>query len=72
MVCKSARWIWKRTEGSRDADDYALALKLLGNVDLVAGRGLDEVDVRDGIADLNAGACRRLEATGGAKSARSQ
>ena len=49
--------IWKRTEGSRDTDDNALALKLLGDVDLVAGRGLDEVNVWDGIANLNTSAC---------------
>jgi len=49
--------IWKRTEGSWDTDDNTLALKLLGDVDLVARRGLDEVDAGDGVANLNTGAC---------------
>lgn len=64
--------IGKHTEGSWDADDNTLALKLLGDVDLVARRGLDEVDVGDGIADLNTGASRRLEAAGSAKCARGE
>ena len=49
---------WKRTEGSWDTDDNTLALKLLGDVDLVAGRGLDEINAWDGVANLNTGACR--------------
>jgi hypothetical protein len=61
--------VWKLTERSRDANNNALALKLLGDVDLVAGRGLDEVDVGDGIANLHAGTRRRLEAAGCAKGA---
>ena len=56
--------IWKRTEGSWDTDDNTLALKLLGDVDLVAGGGLDEVNVWNGIANLDTGAGGRLEATG--------
>ena len=56
--------IWKRTEGSWDTDDNTLALKLLGDIDLVAGRGLDEVNVWNGIANLDTGAGGRLEATG--------
>jgi hypothetical protein len=63
--------IWKRTEGSWDTNDDSLALKLLGDVDLVARRGLDEVNVWDGIANLNTGACRRLEAAGCAEGTRS-
>lgn len=50
--------IWERTEGSWDTDDNTLALKLLGDVDLVAGRGLDEINAWDGVANLNTGACR--------------
>ena len=50
--------IWKRTEGSWDTNDNTLALKLLGDVDLVAGRGLDEINAWDGVANLNTGACR--------------
>jgi len=64
--------IWKRTKGSRDADDNTLVLEFLGDVDLVAGRGLDEVDVGDGVADLHTRARRRLEAAGCAKGARSK
>ena len=62
--------IWKRTEGSRDTDDNALALKLLGDVDLVARRGLDKLNVGDGIANLDIGTGRRLEGTGSAKGTR--
>jgi hypothetical protein len=40
--------IWKRTEGSRDTDDNALALELLGDVDLVARRGLEELNLWNG------------------------
>lgn len=58
--------IGKHTEGGWDTDDYALALKLLGNVDFVAGRGLDELDGWDGVADLDIEAGRRLEGAGGA------
>jgi hypothetical protein len=64
--------IWKRTEGSRDTDDNALALELLGDVDLVARRGLDELNLWNGIANLNAGACGRLEAAGCAEGTRSE
>jgi hypothetical protein len=62
--------MWRHTEGGRDTDDDALALKLLGDVDLVARRGLDELDVGDGIANLDIGTGRRLEGTGSAKGAR--
>ena len=62
----------QHTEGSRDTDDDTLALELLGDVDLVARRGLDEVNVWDGIANLNTGACRRLEAAGCAEGTRSE
>jgi hypothetical protein len=60
----------QHTEGSRDTDDDALALELLGDVDLVARRGLDELDVGNGIANLDIGTGRRLEGTGSAKGAR--
>ena len=62
--------MWRHTEGGRDTDDDALALKLLGDVDLVARRGLDELNVGDGIANLDIGTGRRLEGTGSAKGAR--
>ena len=64
--------IWKRTEGSRDTDDNALALKLLGDVDLVARRGLNEINAGDRVADLHRDTCGRLEAAGGAERARSE
>lgn len=64
--------MWKRTEGSWDTNDNTLALKLLGDVDLVARRGLDEVDAGDGVANLNTGACGRLEAAGCAEGTRSE
>jgi hypothetical protein len=70
IVGSGVPWlIWKLTERRRDADNNALALKLLGNVDLVAGRGLDKVDGWDGIANLHAGTRRRLEAAGCTKGA---
>jgi hypothetical protein len=62
--------MWQHTEGGRHTDDDALALKLLGDVDLVAGRGLDELNVGDGIANLDIGTGRRLEGTGSAKGTR--
>ena len=62
--------IGKHTEGGWDTDDYALALKLLGDVDLVARRGLDKLNVGDGIANLDIGTGRRLEGTGSAKGTR--
>ena len=64
--------IWKRTEGSWDTDDNTLALKLLGDVDLVARRGLDEINAGDRVADLHRDTCGRLEAAGGAERARSE
>lgn len=43
-----------RTEGSGSADDHSLALDLLGEIDLVAGRVLDEdVQVGNGVALLD-------------------
>ncbi len=43
-----------RTEGCRSADDHSLALDLLGEIDLVAGRVLDEdVQVGNGVALLD-------------------
>jgi hypothetical protein len=62
--------MWQHTEGGRDTDDDALALELLCDVDLVARRGLDELDVGNGIANLDIGTGRRLEGTSGAKGAR--
>lgn len=64
--------IWKRTEGSRDTNDNALALKLLGDVDLVARRGLDEINAGDRVADLHGDTCGRLETAGCADGARSE
>jgi hypothetical protein len=60
--------MWQHTEGGRHTDDDAL--KLLGDVDLVAWRGLDELNVGDGIANLDVGTGRRLEGTGSAKGTR--
>ena len=62
-VYRGCERIWKRTEGSRDADDNAFTLEFLGDVDLVAGRGLDELNAGDGIAHLDIEASRGLEAT---------
>lgn len=43
-----------RTEGCGSADDHSLALDLLGEIDLVAGRVLDEdVQVGNGVALLD-------------------
>ena len=64
--------IWKRTEGSRNTDNNALALKLLGDVDLVARRGLKEINAGDRVADLHGDTCGRLEAAGGAEGTRSE
>lgn len=45
-----------RTESSRDTDDDTLALDLLGQVDLVAGRVLhQDIQVGDGVALLDEG-----------------
>ena len=42
------------TEGCRHADNETFAgSELLGQVDLVTGRSLDEVDIRDGSTDFN-------------------
>lgn len=60
----------QHTEGCRHADNDALALELLGNVDFVAGRGLDELNVGDGIANLDICTGRRLEGASSAKGAR--
>jgi hypothetical protein len=62
--------MWQHTEGGRHTDDDALALELLGDVDLVARRGLDKLNVGDGIANLDIGTGRRLEGTGSAKGTR--
>lgn len=50
-----------RTESRRGANDDTLALDLLGEVDFVAGRVLDEVKVGDGVALLHEGGRRRVE-----------
>lgn len=63
-------WYQQHTEGGRHTDDDALALKLLGDVDLVARRGLDKLNVGDGIANLDISTGRRLEGTGSAKGTR--
>lgn len=54
------------TEGCRHTDDQRLArAELLGHVDLVAGRALDEdIEVRDCVTDLDEGAGGGVEATG--------
>ena len=59
--------MWQHTEGGRHTDDDALALELLGDVDLVARRGLDKLNVGDGIANLDIGTGRRLEGTAAPK-----
>lgn len=41
------------TESSRDTNDETLALEELGDGDLVAGRVLHQLNVRNRIADLN-------------------
>lgn len=41
------------TEGSRDTNDETLALEDLGDGDLVAGRVLHQLNVRDRVADLD-------------------
>jgi len=43
----------RRTESSRDTNDKTLALEDLGDGDLVAGRVLHQLNVRNRVADLN-------------------
>jgi hypothetical protein len=64
-----------RTEGCRHTDDQRLAdAQLVGHVDLVAGRALDEdIEVGDCVTDLDEGAgggveAARCEAAGGIES----
>ena len=48
FVCSDSR-----TESCGDTDDYTLALQLIGEVDLVAGGVLDEVQAGNGVALLD-------------------
>lgn len=61
----------ERTESSWNTDNDTLASQLFGDVDLVAGRVFDEVDVGDGITDFDKGRASRVEEGGlGAEGAR--
>jgi hypothetical protein len=61
----------RRTESSWNTDNDTLASQFFGDVDLVAGRVFDEIDVGDGIADFDKGWASRVEEGGlGAESAR--
>ncbi|OAQ71689.1 hypothetical protein VFPBJ_10468 [Purpureocillium lilacinum] len=52
-------------KGARHADNVPVGrLELVGQVDLVAGRVLEELDGGDLVADLDPGAGRRVEAPG--------
>lgn len=56
----------RHTEGCRHTDDQRLAhAELLGHVDIVAGRALDEdIEVGDCVTGLDEGAGGGVEATG--------
>ena len=61
----------RRTESSWNTDNDTLASQFFGDVDLVAGRVFDEIDVGDGIADFDKGWASRVEEGGlGAEGAR--
>lgn len=61
----------KHTKSSWNTDNNTLASQFFGDVDLVAGRVFDEVDVGDGIADFDKGWASRVEEGGlGAEGAR--
>lgn len=49
------------TEGSRNTNDETLALEELGDGDLVAGRVLHQLNVRDRVADLDHDGSRSVE-----------
>jgi len=53
----------RRGEGGRHADYQSFAFQVLGNGDFVAGRVLHELDVGNGIADLDAGTRSCVERT---------
>lgn len=43
----------RHTEGSRDTNDESLALERCGQIDLVAGGGLIELDIGDLVTNLD-------------------
>jgi hypothetical protein len=58
--CHKKQAVWRRTKSSRNSNDNAL-LQLLGEIDLVARRVLEQLDVGDRIADLDKGRTSGVE-----------
>lgn len=54
-------WQRERTKCSWNTDNHTLAGQFFGDIDLVAGRVFDQVDVGDGIADFDKGWASRVE-----------
>lgn len=59
---KSLSWQWEHTECGGSTNDDTLALDLLGKVNLVARRVLNQdVEIRDGVSFLDEGRCSVVE-----------
>lgn len=74
MESSSEEQLWARCAHLRPlTNDDTFASQLVSEIDLVARRALDELDVWELVADLDTGRCRRVEeATAGERASQWQ